>query len=128
MYDFNLFFFIFFFIYFFFFFFFFSSRRRHTRSYGDWSSDVCAPDLDAARAEPRAPRAPAPPRAGTAAARARGRADRRPAGAALALALHRPLVPARRLPDQIGRASCMERVESAVGAGAVKKKSEKSAD
>src|SRR5207248_6970546 len=25
------------------FFFFFSSRRRHTRSYGDWSSDVCFP-------------------------------------------------------------------------------------
>src|SRR6266516_7295993 len=25
------------------FFFFFSSRRRHTRSYGDWSSDVCLP-------------------------------------------------------------------------------------
>src|SRR6266516_231611 len=24
-------------------FFFFSSRRRHTRSYGDWSSDVCLP-------------------------------------------------------------------------------------
>src|SRR5437867_5984311 len=24
-------------------FFFFSSRRRHTRSYGDWSSDVCFP-------------------------------------------------------------------------------------
>src|SRR5207248_3869985 len=23
--------------------FFFSSRRRHTRSYGDWSSDVCLP-------------------------------------------------------------------------------------
>src|SRR5207248_4134756 len=30
---------------FFFFFFFFSSRRRHTRSYGDWSSDVCSSDL-----------------------------------------------------------------------------------
>src|SRR5437867_11846026 len=29
------------------FFFFFSSRRRHTRSYGDWSSDVCSSDLDA---------------------------------------------------------------------------------
>src|SRR5574339_1264048 len=29
----------------FFFFFFFSSRRRHTRSPGDWSSDVCSPDL-----------------------------------------------------------------------------------
>src|SRR6266705_4058581 len=26
-------------------FFFFSSRRRHTRSYGDWSSDVCSSDL-----------------------------------------------------------------------------------
>src|SRR5207248_5666134 len=31
----------------FFFFFFFSSRRRHTRSYGDWSSDVCSSDLAA---------------------------------------------------------------------------------
>src|SRR5207248_8566338 len=28
--------------------FFFSSRRRHTRSYGDWSSDVCSSDLLAA--------------------------------------------------------------------------------
>src|SRR5574342_411383 len=27
------------------FFFFFSSRRRHTRSGGDWSSDVCSSDL-----------------------------------------------------------------------------------
>src|SRR5207248_7413073 len=42
-------------------FFFFSSRRRHTRSYGDWSSDVCSSDLmegvprrsGEARAEPR---------------------------------------------------------------------------
>src|SRR5207248_10205762 len=25
----------------------FSSRRRHTRSYGDWSSDVCSSDLAA---------------------------------------------------------------------------------
>src|SRR5437867_8081195 len=30
-----------------FFVFFFSSRRRHTRSYGDWSSDVCSSDLSA---------------------------------------------------------------------------------
>src|SRR5207248_7582294 len=30
-------------------FFFFSSRRRHTRSYGDWSSDVCSSDLQASR-------------------------------------------------------------------------------
>src|SRR5207248_6318755 len=34
----------------FFFFFFFSSRRRHTRSYGDWSSDVCSSDLIAGKA------------------------------------------------------------------------------
>src|SRR5476649_2715079 len=27
--------------------FFFSSRRRHTRSLGDWSSDVCSSDLKA---------------------------------------------------------------------------------
>src|SRR2546426_6762815 len=31
-----------------FFFFFFSSRRRHTRLQGDWSSDVCSSDLEAA--------------------------------------------------------------------------------
>src|SRR5207248_7671544 len=34
-----------FYSYSFLFFFFFSSRRRHTRSYGDWSSDVCSSDL-----------------------------------------------------------------------------------
>src|SRR5207248_7126470 len=38
-------FFFFYFFFYFFFFFFFSSRRRHTRSYGDWSSDVCSSDL-----------------------------------------------------------------------------------
>src|SRR5438094_5127962 len=31
--------------------FFFSSRRRHTRSYGDWSSDVCSSDLRTGTAE-----------------------------------------------------------------------------
>src|SRR6266516_3225929 len=31
--------------------FFFSSRRWHTRSYGDWSSDVCSSDLHLQRAE-----------------------------------------------------------------------------
>src|SRR5437867_10789155 len=40
---------LFFYILFSFFFFFFSSRRRHTRSYGDWSSDVCSSDLDRPR-------------------------------------------------------------------------------
>src|SRR5437867_3759431 len=32
--------------------FFFSSRRRHTRSYGDWSSDVCSSDLERATTWP----------------------------------------------------------------------------
>src|SRR5207248_8595539 len=32
--------------------FFFSSRRRHTRSYGDWSSDVCSSDLFARQFPP----------------------------------------------------------------------------
>src|SRR5207248_4588064 len=36
------------------FFFFFSSRRRHTRSYGDWSSDVCSSDLFERRANQEA--------------------------------------------------------------------------
>src|SRR6266516_6924289 len=34
------------FLFFIYIFFFFSSRRRHTRSYGDWSSDMCSSDLD----------------------------------------------------------------------------------
>src|SRR5207248_7738547 len=33
--------------------FFFPSRRRHTRSYGDWSSDVCSSDLSVRRHAPR---------------------------------------------------------------------------
>src|SRR5207248_5711403 len=31
----------------------FSSRRRHTRSYGDWSSDVCSSDLGSRVADTR---------------------------------------------------------------------------
>src|SRR5437867_5532791 len=45
------FFFFFCFFVFYFFFFFFSSRRRHTRSYGDWSSDVCSSDLGVGAAD-----------------------------------------------------------------------------
>src|SRR5574340_401964 len=36
--------------------FFFSSRRRHTRSFGDWSSDVCSSDLRFSRSYDRRPR------------------------------------------------------------------------
>src|SRR5207248_8211416 len=41
--------------------FFFSSRRRHTRSYGDWSSDVCSSDLSGeARIDRLVPKNPPP--------------------------------------------------------------------
>src|SRR5438094_5379221 len=38
--------------------FFFSSRRRHTRSYGDWSSDVCSSDLRRTKRSASSKRAP----------------------------------------------------------------------
>src|SRR5437867_7924341 len=85
--------------------FFFSSRRRHTRSYGDWSSDVCSSDLGAARGE-------ADPGGG------RLLGARREPRLAL-VAENAPVSP--RTPE-IGRASCRERVEIAVGAGEVKEK------
>src|SRR5438094_2986179 len=86
------------------FFFFFSSRRRHTRSYGDWSSDVCSSDLEAAdrRWDPR----------GRGALREGGPEpvlrDARGGGA----------VPVAGVPaPEIGRASCRERGEISVGGG-----------
>src|SRR5437867_13393983 len=68
----------------------FSSRRRHTRSYGDWSSDVCSSDLfDGALRKTIAS----------------WRDDREAT----------PLVSSHALAgDQIGRASCRERVLSCV--------------
>src|SRR5207245_6383055 len=80
--------------------FFFSSRRRHTRCYRDWSSDVCSSDLSAARLRSALDGVVQVPLRGhgqvgqAAARRQRGR-------------------------DQIGRASCRERVESPVVAVAV---------
>src|SRR5215467_5632611 len=61
--------------------FFFSSRRRHTRLQGDWSSDVCSSDLEAAheatlRALERTARHPAWVRALAAATRAAPRDPR----------------------------------------------------
>src|SRR5437762_5415940 len=95
------------------FFFFFSSRRRHTSYIGDWSSDVCSSDLylptaDGGRAITDAVRethevvsigralagAPAPP----------------------------PKGGARYHFNQIGRASCRERVEVSGGDGSLKMK------
>src|SRR3989475_11206862 len=86
------------------FYFFFSSRRRHTRFDCDWSSDVCSSDLatcGACRPRPAGP-------AGSGAARGGGAAPRR-----------RAATSAR---NQIGRASCRERVEISVVAVSLKKK------
>src|SRR5438309_11915456 len=74
--------------------FFFSSRRRHTRWNCDWSSDVCSSDLRARRC-----------------GRGDGGVPRRSADS------HRCIW-------KIGRASCRERVEIAVG-GVIKKKKKK---
>src|SRR5207248_4573677 len=83
------------------FFFFFSSRRRHTRSYGDWSSDVCSSDL------PRS-----------------DRSRRLPTGAGLVLEFLsscRSRTGSRRH-REIGRASCRERVWISGGGGSLYRK------
>src|SRR5690349_24589424 len=85
-------------------FFFFSSRRRHTRSLRDWSSDVCSSDLAGANAKPPSLRV------GT----SRGTSKR---------AIAKKRRPFARW-IEIGRASCRERGEIAVGDGAVNKKRE----
>src|SRR5689334_24050299 len=100
------------------FYFFFSSRRRHTRWNCDWSSDVCSSDLDV-KAEVIHINTDARPKA-------------------LQIALLVPLLAGLigfvnafrmvRLPDsrqsqemdEIGRASCRERVEVSVGGVVVK--------
>src|SRR5690349_22623005 len=100
-------------------FFFFSSRRRHTRSLRDWSSDVCSSDLRRL-GDQRHERcqiyvlllievAVVP----------RGHRDEVVAPLLLVEPSLRRVV---RGEDQIGRASCRERVEIAVGAVAWKKK------
>src|SRR5205814_5144373 len=73
--------------------FFFSSGRRHTRCLSDWSSDVCSSDLGDRRLLQRKRRR----------GRLQDRAD-----------LRRRAVEGRRgdqRDDEIGRASCRERVE-----------------
>src|SRR5207248_7768857 len=72
----------------------FSSRRRHTSSYGDWSSDVCSSDLGSPNPAGR-----------------RGFAD-----GAHEIDLG-DVVVLPELCNEIGRASCRERVQIEVGAG-----------
>src|SRR5437867_11055430 len=73
--------------------FFFSSRRRHTRSYGDWSSDVCSSDLTTYYGSQTGAGLRPVIRGGEAASFGR----------------------------EIGRASCRERVKISVVAGALRK-------
>src|SRR5437868_8796960 len=77
--------------------FFFSSRRRHTRSKRDWSSDVCSSDLTCVDVPTNA------------------QVD-------LTRTVTIEFDANARGPWEIGRASCRERVEMSVGAGALKKK------
>src|SRR5207302_6886877 len=96
-----------------FFFFFFSSRRRHTRFSRDWSSDVCSSDLrsiclprDLGIGELRAQQ------------HVGKQIERRVEMSARHMQANGDGV------EEIGRASCRERVEINVGAGKEKRKSE----
>src|SRR5207248_7738404 len=106
-------------------FFFFSSRRRHTRSYGDWSSDVCSSDLvrgnsngcaGAAARRRRGSSSPDPCRRRnwSASSCSRRKARRRRSGGRVSAQL--------RGACEIGRASCRERVEIWGGGGGGKEK------
>src|SRR5690606_40389671 len=87
-------------------FFFFSSRRRHTRFSRDWSSDVCSSDLEQHGGD-HSDRAAVRP---VAQDQSEGDDHRRGQRVARSVAQ-----------QQIGRASCRERVERSAG-GAVRKK------
>src|SRR5437016_13028808 len=98
-------------------FFFFSSRRRHTRLVSDWSSDVCYSDLqriDDAGAEDR------DNDHGEEQARQGEQNIHEPHDRDVEHAAQE----AGEEAEQIGRASCRERVEISVVAGALKKKKE----
>src|SRR5699024_11908588 len=88
---------------------FFSSRRRNTMSKRDWSSDVCSSDLG---------HGPDVPAQGGGKADHQGIGQSRVVGAEHRTSL-RDILPPNGADgmDQIGRASCRERVERAVGWG-----------
>src|SRR5207248_10565190 len=100
--------------------FFFSSRRRHTRSYGDWSSDVCSSDLqNGARAQCAEPVTGS---SGTPLCGAKNRDTKSKPGVVARLVTMTPRASTRSSAAKIGRASCRERVESAGVAVTVKTK------
>src|SRR5207248_8348445 len=97
--------------------FFFSSRSRHTRSYGDWSSDVCSSDLPYSKAQI------------VNLLRTEGEkwaefVERMPQSQADELVAMPNGAPSQSRFEKIGRASCRERVEIAVGAVSLKKRVE----
>src|SRR3712207_9574006 len=94
--------------------FFFSSRRRHTRYWRDWSSDVCSSDLAAELAGRRAELDRARVCLATLARRAGRYAEAR--------ALLRTVLETTAEREEIGRASCRERVEISGVGGSLKKK------
>src|SRR5690606_40260095 len=103
--------------------FFFSSRRRHTRFSRDWSSDVCSSDLDVAAAYAAFERG----EYATSLDLARRILSTRPAYAdmrnlaGISLALLGDSGAALEELDEIGRASCRERVAIRGGDVRVKK-------
>src|SRR4051794_41269133 len=82
--------------------FFFSSRRRHTRWTGDWSSDVCSSDLDLAASGVHV-------------------LDHEPDGSPPDPGVTATAHGARQV-EEIGRASCRERVKIGGVGGSLKKK------
>src|SRR5436189_1317706 len=99
------------------FFFFFSSRRRHTRYIGDWSSDVCSSDLVRDEEDGRPGLLPDPEQL----------LVQRVPGDLVECAerlVHQQdaRLGYERARDEIGRASCRERVEIAVAAESRKQK------
>src|SRR3989475_12623271 len=100
--------------------FFFSSRRRHTRFDCDWSSDVCSSDLALLAAGQAS-------WAGEAEAKKGIDAGFQPSTLSKdqQMAEMKWFIEAAKKLQEIGRASCRERVEISVGAGSLKKKKRK---
>src|SRR5690625_7802906 len=92
--------------------FFFSSRRRHTRWPRDWSSDVCSSDLLHLK-----------PHVALYVGGMGSATDNFHRNAIARLGWEEECEEiAERYREEIGRASCRERVEGGVGGGGVKKK------
>src|SRR5436853_7814803 len=97
--------------------FFFSSRRRHTRCLSDWSSDVCSSDL----ARGRRATSIAWGRWAEGGMAGGGTRDWNAMGVGEIAARDGVDAMLALAESEIGRASCRERVESSVGAGAVER-------